>query len=84
MRRRWLAALALVLMTGCAKEEAKQKIENVQKKVEDKLDDIAAPVGPPEDPKARESERFDEAWRGLETFRPNASTTPQGPAAPAV
>lgn len=84
MRRRWLAVLALAVMAACAKEEAKQKIENVQKKVEDKLDDIAAPVGPPEDPKAREQERFDEGWRGLESFRPGVSTTPQGPAAPEV
>lgn len=76
--------LALAFAAACAREEAKQKIEDVQQKVEEKLDDIAAPLGPPEDPQQRERERFDEAWRGLESFRPGVTTQQQGPPGPEI
>lgn len=74
--------MALTLMTallalGCNKEEAKQtataakdKANTVVEKVKDAVDDIRTPYGgPPDDPKAREQQRFDEQWRQLQTFR---------------
>ena len=65
MRRRWLAALALAVLMACGREERTE----VKEKIQNAVDDIAAPVGDREDPAQREKERFDNSWRSLETFQ---------------
>ena len=88
-RKTVVLAAALALVAACTKQETKQAKEsaqqtasNVQKTVEDAFD-VAVPLGPKDDPAAREKERFDETWRDV--FR-NASvqSAPLGPQAPAV
>lgn len=88
--RRVITAALLVLAIACSKEEAKDAKEAVQDKatdvaakVEDAID-IAVPLGDKDDPAAREKQRFDEGWRGLEVFRDVKPGPPQGPAAPEV
>jgi lipoprotein-anchoring transpeptidase ErfK/SrfK len=75
--RKTMAVIALVFMAalGCSKQEAKQAGEkaqdaatNVAQKVEDAID-VAVPLGPRDDPAAREKERFNEEWRQLESLR---------------
>jgi lipoprotein-anchoring transpeptidase ErfK/SrfK len=67
--KRWTAVvfLGVVSVVACSREEIKQKTEAVVEKVEDAFE-AAVPVGPREDPAARERERFDERWRQLQTF----------------
>lgn len=83
------AAALLLVLVGCSKQEAKQAKEGAQQqaskvatKVGDAID-VAVPLGEKDDPAAAEKERFDEQWRGLETFQ-QARSGPQGPAAPQV
>ncbi|HEX2059131.1 MAG TPA: L,D-transpeptidase [Thermoanaerobaculia bacterium] len=91
MGKQTMAAAALLLIVlGCSKQEAKQAKEEVQQtasdvaqKVEDAFD-VAVPIGGKDDPAAREKERFDEGWRGLDVFRQAKAGQPQGPPAPSV
>src|SRR5687767_16018210 len=86
--RNFTLAILLIAAVACSKEEAKQAKETVEHKATDvaqKVDDaidIAVPIGEREDPKAREKERFDEGWRGLDVFRDVKPGQPQGPPAP--
>ena len=82
-----LAAL-LVAAVACSKEEATEAKQdattaatNVAQKVKNAIN-VAVPLGEKDDPAAREKERFDEQWRGLEVFR---DVKPgQGPTPPPV
>jgi lipoprotein-anchoring transpeptidase ErfK/SrfK len=81
--RTMMFAAIVAVMVACSKEavqETKQKASNVVEKVSDAFD-TSVPVGPKDDPAAREKERFDENWRRLNTFR-NVQLGPHGPAAP--
>ncbi|HEX7150691.1 MAG TPA: L,D-transpeptidase family protein [Thermoanaerobaculia bacterium] len=88
-----LAVILCVAAAACSRDEAKQAkekteqaVQNAGQKVSEALDDVAVPVGGQDDPQAQEKERFDERWRGLETFQaqgkaPAATPGPaQGPA----
>jgi lipoprotein-anchoring transpeptidase ErfK/SrfK len=77
-RTKAIAAALLVVAIGCTKQETQQKTEQVEKKVE-KGFEVAVPLGERDDPAARERERFDEGWRGLDVFRDVRSGT-HGPA----
>jgi len=89
--RKLIASIALVTAVACSKEEAKQAKENVTEKatqvaqkVGDAID-VAVPLGERDDPAAREKERFNEEWRGLETFKGQpAQAPPPQTAAPAA
>jgi lipoprotein-anchoring transpeptidase ErfK/SrfK len=89
MRKQTTVALMLLLAAlGCSKQEAEQAGDkardaatNVAEKVENAID-VAVPIGDRDDPAARERERFDEGWRGLESLREARAGQPQGPAAP--
>jgi len=63
-----VAAMLFIAAVGCTKQEVKVKSEAVKKKVENVFE-VAVPVGQPDDPAARERERFDEGWRSLDVFR---------------
>jgi len=67
--------MALCAAVACTKQEVKQtgetakaKAKDVAQKVGDAID-IAVPLGEKDDPAAREKERFDEKWRGLDVFQ---------------
>ncbi|HEX9983782.1 MAG TPA: L,D-transpeptidase family protein [Thermoanaerobaculia bacterium] len=86
-----LAVILSVAAAACSREEAKQTqekagaaVERAGAKVSDALDDVAVPVGQREDPQQQEKERFDEQWRGLESFRGQAApaAVPQQPHGP--
>ena len=88
--RKLIAVAAIAAAVACSKEEAKQAKENVQEKasqvaekVEDAID-VAVPLGEKDDPAAREKERFDEQWRGLETFRAQQAAKAAAQAEPAA
>lgn len=89
--REFIAAIALVAAVACSKEKAeeakdatKEAASNVAQKVEDAIK-VAVPLGDKDDPAAREKERFDERWRGLEGFRDVRQGPPQNqPQPPAV
>lgn len=88
--RNFITAALLIVAIACSKEEAKQaketvqeKATNVAEKVGDAID-VAVPLGEKDDPAAREKERFDEGWRGLQVFREVKAGAQQGPAAPEV
>ena len=66
--RTFILAAMLIALVACSKEKVEEKAEKVAQKVEETFDDIAVPVGK-DDPAAREKERFDEGWRGLDVFR---------------
>ncbi len=68
----------LIALAACSKEKVQERTEKVAQKVEDVVDDIAVPVGK-DDPAAREKERFDEGWRGLDVFRNVNLGRAQGP-----
>lgn len=82
-------ATALLIAAGCSKQEARQATTNVREKTETMVDkakdliDVAVPIGK-DDPAAREKERFDEGWRGLEVFQNARSGPPQGPQQPTL
>ena len=84
----WIAAALLVAVIGCSKQEARQagtEAKNTAGKVAQRVGeaiDIAVPVDGTDDPAARERERFDEGWRGLDIFRDNVPAAPQGPSQP--
>lgn len=85
-----VALMLLLVALGCSRQEARQAKEEVQQtasdvaqKVEDAID-VAVPIGAPDDPAAREKERFDEGWRGLEVFQQAKAGQAQGPPAPEV
>jgi lipoprotein-anchoring transpeptidase ErfK/SrfK len=90
MKRQMVVLTAiLALAAACSKQEAKQAKDTVQQKaatvkenVQDAFD-VAVPLGPKDDPAAREKERFDETWRDV--FKTaNVQAAPQGPKAPEV
>ena len=71
-----MVALVLAGVAACSKEQAAKTpnkaddaVAKATSRVTDAFDDVATPVGKPEDPKAREKERFDEQWRQLEAFK---------------
>lgn len=84
-------AAILIVALGCTKQEVKQAGQraqdaatNVADKAADAID-IAVPLGPPDDPAARERERLDEKWRELESLREaKAAAPPPAPPVPAV
>ena len=83
--QRVMLAAMLAIAVACSKQEAKQVGEkaqdaasNVARKVEDAID-VAVPVGPRDDPAAREKERFDEGWRNADVFRDVALGRPAQP-----
>jgi lipoprotein-anchoring transpeptidase ErfK/SrfK len=63
-------AVALgILVAACSRQEVQEKTTSVTEKVSDAIERVAVPDGPPEDPAAREKERFDDRWRRLNSFR---------------
>ena len=72
MKKLLVPAAALLFAFACSKE-AKQnvteKVTNAKDKVVDAVDDVTTPFGRPDDPKAREQERFDARWRQLQSFK---------------
>jgi len=69
-----------VALGACSREEAKQNAVNAKNTVATKARnawDAAVPIGPKEDPAARERERFDERWRQLDSFRDAARPAPR-------
>ena len=87
--RNFILAALLLGAAACSKEEAveakdkaRDKATEVARSVGDAID-VAVPLGGKDDPAAREKERFDEGWRGLDVFR-EVKAGPQGPAAPEV
>lgn len=90
MKRAAITTMLLLALAACSKQEATEVKEETQKKanevaqkVEDAFD-VAVPLGGNDDPAAREKERFDEGWRGLDTFRTAQQGAPQGPPPPKV
>jgi lipoprotein-anchoring transpeptidase ErfK/SrfK len=84
-------AAMLIVALGCSKQEVKQAGQRAQDATTRALDkaadaiDVAVPLGPKEDPAAREKERLDEQWRQLESIRQaQANAAPAQPAAPAA
>ena len=74
-KRTFILAMALIAALACTKQEvkqaghnAKEKAKSVAQRVGDAID-IAVPLGDKDDPAAREKERFDEGWRGLDVFK---------------
>ena len=65
--RRKLVVLVLCAAVACSKEEVIEKKDSAVQKVEEAFD-AAVPLGPRDDPAARERERFDTRWRQLRTF----------------
>jgi lipoprotein-anchoring transpeptidase ErfK/SrfK len=70
-----IPAMLLLSAIACSKEkttevkqQAKTTATNVGQKVKNAIE-VAVPLGEKDDPAAREKERFDEQWRGLEVFR---------------
>jgi lipoprotein-anchoring transpeptidase ErfK/SrfK len=89
--RTTILATVLLCAIACTKQEAKQAQQQAKEKaraVADKVSDIvdiAVPFKGQEDDKgAREQERFDEKWRGLEVFRNVRPAPPMGPVKPKV
>ena len=82
--RNFMLAAVLLGAAACSREEAteaknkaQEKAAEVAQTVGDAID-VAVPTGT-DDPAAREKERFDDRWRGLEGFREvkAAQQTPQ-------
>lgn len=71
--KRFLGLAATLLFAFACSKEVKQnvadKVTNAKEKVSDAVDDVTAPFGRPDDPKAREQQRFDARWRQLQSFR---------------
>ncbi|HEY8131213.1 MAG TPA: L,D-transpeptidase [Thermoanaerobaculia bacterium] len=53
----------IVAVVACSKP-----VEKIKRRVADALD-VGTPLGKPDDVRAREKERFDQAWRQLQSFR---------------
>lgn len=70
MKRRVALVAIVLVIAACTKEKAKETKDKVVAKVADAVDDIRAPFGgPPDNPQAREQERFDQKWRQLQSFK---------------
>jgi lipoprotein-anchoring transpeptidase ErfK/SrfK len=72
MRNATILAIALLTAFGCSKEEARQTTETTTRSITENVQhawDAVVPVRGTDDPAARERERFDEGWRGLQSFR---------------
>jgi hypothetical protein len=65
-----MAILAVAMIAACSREKARDAAHEVAAKVHDAFD-VSAPLGKPEAPDAaqkREQQRFDAAWRQLQSF----------------
>lgn len=69
MCRKWLAAIALVVLAACTKEVVKQTTTKAVKKVSGAFEANANYSNKPDDRATREKERFDAQWRQLQYFR---------------
>lgn len=81
---RLLALLLLIAACGReTREAATETAQNIADRVRDAIE-VTIPVGKPDDPKAREKERFDREWARLESFRERAAqqARAQGPERP--
>jgi len=63
MKRFLIVISVAATVLACSKP-----IEKVKRRVADALD-VGTPLGKPDDLRAREKERFDQAWRELQSFR---------------
>ena len=67
--------MVLISAVACTRQEAKQAGQNAKQTAKDVAErvgdaiDVAVPLGDKDDPAAREKERFDEGWRGLDVFK---------------
>jgi lipoprotein-anchoring transpeptidase ErfK/SrfK len=74
MKTTAVAAL-LVVAAACSREQAhqaKESAQNATQKVAQKVQDAfdaTVPLGKPDDPAAREQQRFDQRWRQLQSFK---------------
>lgn len=91
MRKKNLVMAAiLIVAVGCTKQEVKQAGQRAQDAASNARDkaadaiDIAVPLGPRDDPAAREQERLDEKWRELASLREAQAATPPPAPAPAA
>jgi lipoprotein-anchoring transpeptidase ErfK/SrfK len=88
LKKNLILAAVLMAAIACSKEKAAttdNKIDDAAARATDRVADVfgaETPVGPPDDPKAREQERFDERWRELETFRAAAAAKAAAQPAP--
>ncbi len=63
-----IAVVAAVVMCSKPVEQVKQVTSKVAHKIADP-NEVAAPVGPPDNLQRRVQERYDQAWRQLQSFR---------------
>ena len=70
-----LAILVILAAAACSRESATNvkntttsAVKNAATKVHDAFD-ISTPMGKPDNPQAREQQRFDQQWRQLESFK---------------
>ncbi|HUP50321.1 MAG TPA: L,D-transpeptidase [Thermoanaerobaculia bacterium] len=69
MNKAICAVAVLLLAAGCSRERGRETTGTVSERASQAVDRIAVPTGPPDDPAARERERFDVRWRQLAGFR---------------
>lgn len=80
--KKTVSALALSLLAlACSREEVQERTTSVSEKVSNVVDRVTVPVGPPDDPQARERERFDTAWQRAKSFQERVKAA-AGAAAP--
>mgnify|MGYP006175612763 CR=1 FL=1 len=61
--------IAALLFAACSREESREDTATVAERVSTVAERISFRGGQPDDPAARERERFDSRWRKLTTFR---------------
>lgn len=74
----------MLLALACSREQVQEKTQAVSEKVESAIERVSVPEGKPDDPAARERERFDDRWRRLAGFQRQQQIAAQRARAQAV
>jgi lipoprotein-anchoring transpeptidase ErfK/SrfK len=72
MSMKKLAVAALLVVASACSRETKQSAQTATQNVANKVRDAfeaTVPLGKPDDPAAREQQRFDQRWRQLQSFK---------------
>ncbi|HEU4523348.1 MAG TPA: L,D-transpeptidase [Thermoanaerobaculia bacterium] len=76
--KKTVSALAIAILgLACSREEVQERTASVSEKVSTVTERVAVPFGRPDDPAARERERFDTKWREAQSFREQQAAAAQ-------
>ena len=77
MKNRLTLTALFLIAAACSRDEVQQRTTSVTEKVDSAVERVSVPEGRPDDPAAREKERFELNWRRLAGFQGPAQQAAQ-------